>query len=297
MSKQTGPEFLRFFIPVVEVLRELGGSGRSAEVTDLVIDRMNIPEEEEAVILKSGQSRIYNQIAWARLYLVKAGLLDSSKRGVWSLTEKGRTAELTADFALQSCRETQSQIIEQRKQRGEAKAQEAGEVEEAEGAEEQIDIDSIDTGNYRTELLNLLRSLSPEGFERLSQRLLRESGFQQVAVTGRSGDGGIDGHGILRINPLVSFKVLFQCKRYQGTVNVSDVRNFRGALQGRADKGIILTTGTFTTDAKKEAIRDGATPIELVDGDQLVEMFEDLQIGLVPRADFDIDHEFFVEYK
>ena len=214
MSKQTGPEFLRFFIPVVEVLRELGGSGRSAEVTDLVIDRMNIPEEEEAVILKSGQSRIYNQIAWARLYLVKAGLLDSSKRGVWSLTEKGRTAELTADFALQSCRETQSQIIEQRKQRGEAKAQEAGEVEEAEGAEEQIDIDSVDTGNYRTELLNLLRSLSPEGFERLSQRLLRESGFQQVAVTGRSGDGGIDGHGILRINPLVSFKVLFQCKRY-----------------------------------------------------------------------------------
>ena len=170
-------------------------------------------------------------------------------------------------------------------------------MEEAEGAEEQIDIDSIDTGNYRTELLNLLRSLSPEGFERLSQRLLRESGFQQVAVTGRSGDGGIDGHGILRINPLVSFKVLFQCKRYQGTVNVSDVRNFRGALQGRADKGIILTTGTFTTDAKKEAIRDGATPIELVDGDQLVEMFEDLQIGLVPRADFDIDHEFFVEYK
>lgn len=100
MSKQTGPEFLRFFIPVVEVLRELGGSGRSAEVTDLVIDRMNIPEEEEAVILKSGQSRIYNQIAWARLYLVKAGLLDSSKRGVWSLTEKGRTAELTPDFAL-----------------------------------------------------------------------------------------------------------------------------------------------------------------------------------------------------
>src|SRR3972149_3933272 len=126
MSKQTGPEFLRFFIPVVEVVRELGGSGRSAEVTDLVIDRMNIPEEEEAVILKSGQSRIYNQIAWARLYLVKAGLLDSSKRGVWSLTEKGRNAELTPDFALQSCRETQSQIIEQRKQRGEAKAQEAG---------------------------------------------------------------------------------------------------------------------------------------------------------------------------
>jgi restriction system protein len=118
-----------------------------------------------------------------------------------------------------------------------------------------------------------------------------------VTVTGRSGDGGIDGHGVLQINPLVSFKVLFQCKRYQGSVAVSAVRDFRGALQGRADKGIILTTGTFTTDAKREAIRDGATPIELVDGDKVVEMFEGLQLGLVPRTDFDIDEEFFDEYR
>jgi restriction system protein len=165
-------------------------------------------------------------------------------------------------------------------------------------ADDQTNPDSVDEHlDYKSLLLATLQSLPPEGFERICQRLLRESGFQQVAVTGRSGDGGIDGHGILQINPLVSFKVLFQCKRYRGAVPVSAVRDFRGALQGRADKGIVLTTGTFTTDAKREAIRDGATPIELVDGDRLVEMFEALGLGLRPKKDYDIDQPFFDQYR
>jgi restriction system protein len=131
----------------------------------------------------------------------------------------------------------------------------------------------------------------------LSQRLLRESGFQQVVVTGRSGDGGIDGMGILQVNPFVSFNVLFQCKRYQGAVTPSHVRDFRGAMMGRADKGIIITTGTFTLDAKKEARRDGVPPIELVDGELLVQMFERLELGLVPRATYDVDETFFEDFK
>jgi restriction system protein len=264
MAKGKGPEFLRFFIPVVEVLRELGGSGRPAEVTDLVIERMNISEAEQEVTNKNGGSRVRNQVAWARMYLVKADLLSSSQRGVWSLTKKGRNVELGPGSVLTSFRESQRQFAEERKQR---------DAEKADKPEDDTDVDSVDTGDYRSELLATLRTLPPDGFERICQRLLRESGFQQVTVTGKSGDGGIDGHGILQINPLVSFKILFQCKRYQGAVAVSAVRDFRGALQGRADKGIILTTGTFTTDAKREAIRDGATPIELVDGDKLVEMF------------------------
>lgn len=288
MAKGKGPEFLRFFIPVVEVLRELGGSGRPAEVTDLVIERMNISEAEQEVTNKNGGSRVRNQVAWARMYLVKADLLSSSQRGVWSLTKKGRNVELSPGSVLTSFRESQRQFAEERKQR---------DAEKADKPEDDTDVDSVDTGDYRSELLATLRTLPPEGFERICQRLLRESGFQQVTVTGKSGDGGIDGHGILQINPLVSFKILFQCKRYQGAVAVSAVRDFRGALQGRADKGIILTTGTFTTDAKREAIRDGATPIELVDGDKLVEMFAEQTLGLRPKKDFEIDHEFFNEYK
>lgn len=139
--------------------------------------------------------------------------------------------------------------------------------------------------------------MPPGGFERLTQRLLRESGFQQVTVTGKSGEGGIDGIGTLKVNPFVSFNMLFQCKRYQGAVTPSQVSDFRGAMMGRADKGLIITTGTFTLDAKKEARRNGVPPIELVDGDTLVEMFEQHELGLIPKRSYEIDEMFFHEYR
>ena len=140
-------------------------------------------------------------------------------------------------------------------------------------------------------------SLPPSGFERLSQRLLREAGFTQVVVTGQSGDGGIDGFGILQVNPLVSFKVLFQCKRYAKSVAPSQVRDFRGAMSGRADKGIIITTGTFTAEAKREATRDGAPPIELIDGEKLIDMLEELELGLKSVKTYEVEHAFFNEFK
>ncbi len=289
MGKRKGPKFLRFCIPIVEVLRELGGSGRPAEVTDLVIESMDISEAEQETTNKNGGSRIRNQVAWARFYMVKADLLSSSQRGVWSLTEKGSNTQMDEDFVLSFFRDTHRIFREERKAR---------KASQQDVTEDDTDIDSVDTGeDYKSELLAVLQGLPPEGFERICQRLLRESGFQQVAVTGKSGDGGIDGHGILQINPLLSFKVLFQCKRYKGAVAVSAVRDFRGALQGRADKGIILTTGTFTTDAKRESIRDGATPVELVDGDKLVEMFEELNLGLRPKKDYELNQEFFEQYR
>jgi restriction system protein len=163
--------------------------------------------------------------------------------------------------------------------------------------EEEVIEQEVEPQDHRAKLLNLIKLLPPGGFERLSQRLLRESGFQQVVVTGRSGDGGIDGMGIVQVNPFVSFNVLFQCKRYQGAVTPSHVRDFRGAMGGRADKGIIVTTGTFTLDAKKEARRDGVPPIELVDGELLVQMFERLQLGLIPRTTYDVDEKFFEDFR
>jgi restriction system protein len=151
--------------------------------------------------------------------------------------------------------------------------------------------------NHRAGLLAILRALPASGFERLCQRLLRESGFQNVTVTGRSGDGGLDGNGVVEVNAFVSFRVLFQCKRYSGAVTPAQVRDFRGAMQGRADKGIILTTGTFTAEARREAVRDGVPPIELVDGEKLLDMFEKLELGLKPRAVFDIDDSFFEDFR
>jgi len=122
--------------------------------------------------------------------------------------------------------------------------------------------------------------LSADAFERLTKRILRESGFVQVEVTGRSGDGGIDGKGIMRLGGLLSFHVVFQCKKYQSAVSSSDIRDFRGAMIGRADKGLFITTGTFTRDAVREATRDGAPPIDLVDGDQLADKLKDLGLGI-----------------
>jgi restriction system protein len=139
--------------------------------------------------------------------------------------------------------------------------------------------------------------MSPPGFERFAQLLLRKAGFTQVMVTGKSGDGGIDGYGILQVNELVSFKVLFQCKRYKGSVPAKQIRDFRGALGGRSDKGILLTTGTFTADARKEATRDGVPSIELIDGGKLVEMLCKYNLGLKPMPTFEIDEGFFSQFQ
>jgi restriction system protein len=150
---------------------------------------------------------------------------------------------------------------------------------------------------YREQALEIMQALPPQGFERLCQRLLRESGFQQVTVTGRSGDGGIDGIGILQINPFVSFKVVFQCKRWTNAVGSEVIDSFRGAMAGRADKGLILTTGTFTSPAQKNAVRDGVLPIELIDGQALVSLLEERQLGLVPQTTYKLDYKFFEEFK
>jgi len=221
--------------------------------------------------------------------LAKAGIIDSSSRGVWTLTEKGRAINrLTHDEALELFKMVRMQF---QVARGLAEV-----AEDGESAPPQ-DTSLSTVANYRQRLLEILRGLPPAGFERFCQRLLRESGFQEVTVTGRSGDGGIDGLGILQVNPLVSFKVLFQCKRYAGPVTPSQVRDFRGAMQGRADKGIIVTTGAFTSEAKKEALRDGVPAIELVDAEKLLTMLEELELGLRPIRSFKVEEPFFDEFK
>ncbi len=287
MNEKKGPKFIRFFDPILKILKELGGSGNSGEVKDLVIEKMNIPEAELEEKLKSGASRIRNQIAWARIYLVKARLLDdSSKRGIWSLTEKGSETELTLEESLRLFKKVHSTFVSKDNKKNENKNAHEDDIEEKVVEEDELSDD----------LLTVLQNLPPNGFERICQRLLRESGFKKVIVTGKSGDGGIDGEGILEINPLMSFKVLFQAKRYQGTVGSSTIRDFRGAMQGRADKGIIITTGRFSQDAKKEAIREGTYPIELVDGESLVGLFEKNKLGLKPKTIYELDKDFFKEF-
>jgi restriction system protein len=283
-----GTKFLRYFGPLLDALRKLGGSGSPDEVVETIASDLNLSDEEQNEVVPSGGSRLKTNVAWARFYLVREGLVDSSKRGVWSLTEKGRNARVNAQEAGEIFSRWVKIFDEQRKSRSTGGEPIAEQVAEAGGATPK---------DYRDEVLEVLLSLPPTGFERLAQRLLREAGFTQVAVTGKAGDGGIDGYGTLQVNPLVSFKVLFQCKRYAKSVSSSQVRDFRGAMAGRADKGLIITTGTFTADAKREATRDGVHPIELIDGEKLIDLLETLEVGLRSVTTFEVNHTFFAEFR
>lgn len=287
-----GSQFVKWFGPVLDALRSLGGSGTPGEVVDYIVREYSVPEEVVRELTDAGIPRFYNHVAWARFYLTKEGLLGSSKRGVWNLTETGWPTHLTAHEARALYLKWVKIHAEERKRKQLTEVP----AQEEEPAPVQ---DLLVPRDFRTELLETISNLPPAGFERLCQRLLRESGFIQVVVTGRSGDGGIDGYGTLQVNSLVSFKVLFQCKRFTDGKGVtpSHVRDFRGAMQGRTDQGIILTTGTFSSEARKEATRDGVPPIELVDGQKLVAMFEKLELGLKPVTTFEVDDDFFNEFR
>ncbi len=279
-------EFVTWFGPLLDALRELGDSGKPREVSNKIAETLNLPDELLDETLKSGANKFHNQVAWARQYLVWEGLLDSSKHGTWKLTEKGKYSTLNESEA----RDVFLKWVDFHRTAREQKDQKKIVTEQ----------ESIDPGEYEKEsapkLLEVLLQLSPPGFEKVCRELLREHGFENVVVTGSSHDGGIDGYGTLELNPFVSFKVLFQCKRYKGTVSRSQVGDFRNAMLGRAEKGIIITTGTFSNDAVKEANREGAPQIELVDGAKLVDMFEKVELGVSPKTIFEVDLNYFKSF-
>lgn len=294
-KKESG--FLKWMGPLLDALRELGGSGRPREVSLLIAERTQLHTDRLEETTRSGQTRFYNQVAWARQYLVWEGLLDGSKHGVWVLSPKGLNATLDMSQSREICLKWVRFHAETRRAAEESMAGNGPTSLKAAKAEAlNLELVVPPEEVEEEELLAILRRVSPSGFERVCQRLLRESGFESVKVTGKSHDGGIDGIGILQLNPFVTLKVLFQCKRYKGSVSRAEVGDFRNAMLGRADKGIILTTGSFSSEAIKEANRDGAPPIELVDGDRLVSLFEKAKLGLKERVVFDVDHEFFQQF-
>lgn len=278
------PPYQQFLWPIVTALRELGDSGSIDEIVSTVLRREDLSDLQQQVLHGDGpQTEIEYRLAWARTYLKGMGLLNNSQRGIWSLTDAGKTVE--NDEIPELRREYILRLREVRKAKAPSLLDQPEEDED--GAEEL---------HWRDSLLDALMGTSPEGFERLAQRLLREAGFISATVTGRSGDGGIDGLGIYRMS-LVSFPVFFQCKRYKGSVGAAVVRDFRGAMVGRGDKGLLITTGTFTTDAKAEATRDGAPPVDLIDGQRLCDLLKEHSLGVSTTTrqveDVSVDHDFF----
>ena len=264
------PTFDQLLIPALKALKELGGSGTIEEINEKVYEIAKITEEILQIPHNDNglQSELDYRLAQSRTYLKKYDLIDNSSRGVWALTDSEINIEqIDKDVIVKTVRD----------QHRESKAK----TDNKEQIETDTEIDEQPSStDWKETLLQTILGIAPDAFERLAQRLLRESGFTQVEVTGKSGDGGIDGKGIVKISGFLSFHVIFQCKRYKGSITPSQIRDFRGAMQGRADKGLFITTGTFTRDAIKEATRDGAPPIDLIDGELLCEKLKEYTLGL-----------------
>jgi restriction system protein len=260
------PKFDELMNPTLQALKRLGGSASIDELVPEIVKFLNLPQEvAEVPHGNTGRTELEYRAAWARTYLRNAGYLDNSERGVWALTPKGTQTEsidgrqIAREFALQ----------------WQAARADTG----AAGAPRVTD-DTEPPATWQDKLMSILQAMDPTAFERLCQRILRESGFIEVEVTKRSGDGGIDGHGTIRLGGLISFNVLFQSKRYKGNIGPDTVRDFRGAMVGRADKGVLISTGGFTLEARREATRDGAPPIDLIDGRLLAEKLKELKLGV-----------------
>lgn len=265
------PTFDQLMMPLFRSLKEAGGSASIAELDEKVGELLQLPESVLEVPHnpeKSNQTEFQYRLAWARTYLKQYGLIENSSRGVWVISPDKRDVE---SFDPQDVvRDVRERHRLARETREDDKPEIADDLDVPEESE-----------SWREQLHKILtEEMDSSAFERLVQRLLRESGFLHVEVTGRTGDGGIDGKGIVRVSGLLSFHVIFQCKKYAGSVSASHVRDFRGAMVGRADKALLITTGTFTRDAIREATRDGAPPLDLIDGEQLADMLKRLRLGI-----------------
>lgn len=289
--KYTVPRYPNLMNPILKALKENGGSCTVGEMNDKVLEQLKLPKVTvEELHNNSNQSELDYQLAWARTYLRKYGAIDSSSRGVWSIVQGyAETAEVDPREVVRTVRGNNVDNT------ASATDNSSSDDSAGEGAS------AIDGGdnvfNWKERLSEILKNMDAFAFERLSQRLLRECGFTDVKVTKRSGDGGIDGTGKLLINGIFSFSVAFQCKRYTGTVGAPQIRDFRGSLDSNIEKGVLITTGVFSLEAKREACAPGKKQIDLMDGDTFMNKLAEYQIGLRERIikDYDINLKFFEE--
>jgi len=279
------PTFDELINPAFIALKELGGSGSNDEIYEKVIELEGFSDELLSIpqSKNSNQSKVAYRLAWARTYLKKYGVINNTSRGIWVINsnyenkEKFDTKELVKKVRLSS--NAPKDILDD-------------DILE----NDEIEI-PVENEKWRYELKEILYSIDPYEFEKLSQLVLREAGFSQVEVTKKSGDGGIDGIGKFKINGIISFKLAFQCKRYKGMVSSQEIRDFRGSMTTDIEKGLFITTGGFKRSAIKEATADGKKHIDLLDGDQLIDKLAELKLGVKEEIIYSVDRDFFEQFK
>jgi restriction system protein len=281
------PDLAGLMLVTIEALKEIGGSATIQELDEKVSELEGVTEEEQAFVMGNDESRqrLNYYLAWARTYLKRGGALENSARGVWALTELGGKIS-----SYDETKAIQEKVQAEERERARVKRAQKKETQPSPDADDMHRIGGTpfgdepqEDGDWKSRLLAVIREMDPSAFERLAQRLLREAGFTKVEVRGKSNDGGIDGVGVLRVN-LVSFQVFFQCKKWKGSIGSAAIRDFRGAMQGRADKGLFITTSSFTSQASDEATRDGATAIDLIDGARLCDLLKENALGVSTRV-------------
>ncbi len=276
IDREKLPDLAGMMLVTTEALKQLGGSATIQELDERVVEIEGVSEQEQALTMRDDdRARVNYYLAWARTYLKRGDALANSARGVWALTESGAKISSIADTRAIYERVNLEERERARQKRKALKSPDPDAIQSDDNGPD-------DAENWKSQLLTVLGGMTSDGFERLAQRLLRESGFTKVEVRGKSGDGGIDGLGVLRVN-LVSFGVYFQCKKWKGSVGSKEIRDFRGAAQGRADKGLFITTGHFTSQASEEATRDGAIAIDLIDGDRLCDLLKENGLGVTTK--------------
>ena len=276
----TIPNYSQLIEYTFKALKELGGSGKNTEINDKVATLMGLSEEVLDVphLNSSSMSEVHYRCAWARTLLKNHGAIENSARSVWAITAAFSSIDsVDGDYIEKHCKKpvrTNAEPVE-------VQMENAG-----------VEIPE-EVRSWRRKLQDVIQNMAPFGFERLTQRLLRECGFTQVEVTKKSGDGGIDGTGKLRINGVFSFNIAFQCKRYHGTVGSGDIRDFRGSLTTNIEKGVFITTGSFSKAAIDEASAPGKQQIDLIDGEEFVSKLAEFGIGVREIKDYEIDEDFF----
>ena len=283
------PRYTSLITPTFRALRKLGGSGTNEEILNQIIIDMNIPDEVADILHKGNPNKteLSYQADWARTYLKNYGAIENSARSVWSICP---------DFVAGD--EPDQKVVYETVKRKKGVSGETPKRQEPEQPENDDQTDDYveypeEDKPWRERLAKVLMQMNPYAFERLAQRVLRECGFVHVEVTKKSGDGGIDGTGKLKINGIFSFNVAFQCKRYKGQVGSAEIRDFRGSLTTDIEKGLMITTGSFSKAAKEEASNPGKQQIDLIDGEEFINLIAEYGLGVHPVTSYEIDEEFF----
>ena len=256
------PKYDDLFNPLLKAMHRLGGSASVQEIEEKVANILKLTDKQINEVHRGNRTKLSYRLAWTRNYLKRYGLLENSSRGVWALTNVGN--HITK--------------VDKKKVNKKVKSLDFA---DSKSITKRLTYTVTGPETWRDQLLNYLKEMDPRSFERLCQRVLRESGFVEVEVTERSKDGGIDGVGKVRLGGFLSFKVVFQCKRYRRSITAKQIRDFRGAMVGRSDKGLFITTSTFTRGAKEEAEREGAFPIDLINGNLLTEKMKEFKLGVI----------------